>query len=139
MAELRECPSCGDFFNYTGIREVCAKCAMNEEKKYEEVYRFLRKRENRAATVERIVEETGVTESLLYKWVRRGRLQPAMFPNLGYPCDKCGKLTTKGKLCDSCTADIQNDLNQFEAVKEFRQSIVDQEKATYLSDRRPRR
>lgn len=135
MAELRDCPSCGEFFNYTGIREVCAKCAMSEEKLYEEVYRFLRKRENRSATVERIIEETGVAESLLYKWVRKGRLQPAMFPNLGYPCDKCGKLTNKGKLCASCTEDIQNDLNQFEAVKEFRESIVENDKVTYLSDR----
>ena len=110
MAELRDCPTCGDFFNYTGLREVCAKCAMNEEKMYEEVYRFLRRRENRAATIERIVEVTGVTETLLHQWVRKGRLQPALFPNLGYPCDNCGKLTTTGKLCDRCTADIKNDL-----------------------------
>lgn len=138
MGELRDCPSCGEFFNYTGVREVCAKCAMNEEKMYEEVYRFLRRRENRAATIERIVEVTGVTESLLYKWVRKGRLQPALFPNLGYPCDKCGKLTSKGKLCNSCTEDIQNDLNQFEAVKEFREAIEEKDKATYLSDRKQR-
>ena len=96
MAELKNCPTCGNFFNYTGIREVCANCARDEEKMYEEVYRFLRRRENRAATIERIVEVTGVTETLLHTWVRKGRLQPAQFPNLGYPCDNCGKLTTKG-------------------------------------------
>jgi len=111
---------------------------MNEEKMYEEVYRFLRRRENRAATVERIVEETGVTESLLYKWVRKGRLQPAMFPNLGYPCDKCGKLTNKGKLCADCTETIQKDLETFDAVKEFREAIEEKDRATYLSDRRRR-
>ena len=60
MGELKNCPSCNEFFNYTGIREVCNKCAVNEEKLYENVYRFLRKRENRAATIERIVEVTGV-------------------------------------------------------------------------------
>lgn len=138
MAELRDCPSCGEFFNYTGVREVCAKCAMNEEKMYEEVYRFLRRRENRAATIERIVEVTGVTESLLYKWVRKGRLQPALFPNLGYPCDNCGKLTNKGKLCADCTATIQDDLKKFDAVKEFREAIEEKDRATYLSDRKPR-
>lgn len=72
MGELKNCPTCGEFFNYTGLREVCNPCAMNEEKQYEIVYRFLRKRENRAATVERIVEATGVEESLLHKWVRKG-------------------------------------------------------------------
>lgn len=138
MAELRDCPTCGEFFNYTGVREVCAKCSLDEEKIYEVVYRFLRRRENRAATVEQIVEATGVTESLLYKWVRKGRLQTALFPNLGYPCDNCGGLTSKGKLCESCTNTIQNDLKTFEAVKEFREAIEEQDRATYLSDRKPR-
>lgn len=136
MAELRNCPSCGDFFNYTGVREVCGKCGMNEERVYEEVYRFLRKRENRAATIERIVEMTEATESMLHKWVRKGRLQPALFPNLGYPCDNCGKLTTKGKLCDTCTADLKQDLKTFEAATEFRQAVQQNDQATYLSERK---
>ncbi|WP_186669060.1 TIGR03826 family flagellar region protein [Sporosarcina sp. BP05] len=136
MAELRDCPKCGGFFNYTGLRDVCAKCAGNEEKIYEEVYRFLRRRENRAATIERIVEVTGVTETLLHQWVRKGRLQPALFPNLGYPCDNCGKLTITGKLCVNCTADLKNDIKTFEAVQEFREAVNANEKATYHTDRR---
>ncbi|MGG0644197.1 TIGR03826 family flagellar region protein [Sporosarcina gallistercoris] len=136
MADLRHCPSCGDFFNYTGVREVCGKCGMNEEQVYEEVYRFLRKRENRAATIERIVEMTEATESMLHKWVRKGRLQPAMFPNLGYPCDNCGKLTSKGKLCDTCTAEIKQELKVFEAATEFREAIQQKDQATYLSERK---
>lgn len=135
QAELRNCPTCGTFFNYTGIREVCGKCAMDEEKMYEKVYRFLRRRENRAANIERIVEETGVTETLLHKWVRRGRLQPALFPNLGYPCDGCGALTTKGKLCAACTENLESDLRKHDAVEEFRESVQQNDKATYHADR----
>ncbi|GKV64871.1 MULTISPECIES: TIGR03826 family flagellar region protein [unclassified Sporosarcina] len=131
MAELKNCPSCGGFFNYTGIREVCANCAVSEEKMYETVYRFLRKRENRAANIDRIVEATGVTESLLHKWVRKGRLQPALFPNLGYPCDKCGALTNSGKLCAKCTDEIKKDLNTIEAAQELRDAMAEQERATY--------
>ncbi len=63
MAEVRNCPKCNEFFNYTGVREVCHKCAQSEEELYQIVYRFLRKRENRAATVERIVEATGAEKS----------------------------------------------------------------------------
>lgn len=133
QAELRDCPTCGNFFNYTGVREVCVPCAQKEEKKYEEVYRFLRKRENRAATIERIVEATGVTETLLHRWVRNGRLQPALFPNLGYPCDKCGKLTTRGKLCVTCTDELQRDLNEFEAANEFREAISQSDEKTYYT------
>lgn len=135
QSEIRNCPSCGNFFNYTGIRDACVACAQKEEKIYEEVYRFLRKRENRAATVERIVEETGVEEELLYRWVRRGRLQPALFPNLGYPCDKCGSLTTKGNLCEDCKTELQNDLKKFEAAEEFREATSRQEEKTYFTKR----
>lgn len=135
MAELRNCPTCGGFFNYTGVREVCVPCAQKEEKKYEEVYRFLRKRENRAATIERIVEVTGVTESLLHEWVRKGRLQPALFPNLGYPCDKCGSLTTSGKLCGTCAAALQSDLKEFEAAQEFRDAVRESDAKAYYTNR----
>lgn len=136
MGELRDCPKCGDFFNYTGIREICPKCAMAEEKLYEEVYRFLRKRENRAATVDRIVEATGVEKELLYKWVKKNRLQQALFPNLGYPCDNCGRLTSKGKLCDDCANGLKSDLNKFEAGREFRRSLEENARSTYLVERK---
>ncbi|CAM5191128.1 Flagellar operon protein (TIGR03826 family) OS=Ureibacillus acetophenoni OX=614649 GN=SAMN05877842_101179 PE=4 SV=1 [Ureibacillus acetophenoni] len=136
MAEIRNCPSCGEFFNYTGIRDVCHKCVQNEENMYQIVYRFLRKRENRAATVERIVEATGVEHELLYKWVRKGRLHPAMFPNLGYPCDNCGRLTNKGKLCDNCTSEIKTELRTFEAAQEFREKIKNNDRATYLANKK---
>lgn len=136
MAEIRTCPSCGEFFNYTGLRDICHKCVKHEEDMYQNVYRFLRKRENRAATVERIVEATGVEEEVLYRWVRKGRLHPAVFPNLGYPCDNCGRITNKGKLCQQCTDDLKSDLRTFEAAKEFREEIKNREKATYLADRK---
>ena len=131
MAEIKDCPRCGAFFNYNGLREVCASCAQKEEKLYEDVYRFLRRRENRAATVEQISEQTGVTKDMLYDWVRRGRLQPALFPNLGYPCDRCGAITQSGKLCERCTGEIERDLNQMEAAEALRRSLNDDERATY--------
>lgn len=136
MAELRNCPMCDAFFNYTGLREVCHNCAQKEEDMYQVVYRFLRKRENRAANVDRIVEATGVDRDLLYKWVRKGRLHPATFPSLGYPCDNCGKLTKKGKLCEDCQDDLKSDLRTFEAAKEFRDDIARRERGTYLADRK---
>lgn len=136
MGEVRNCPKCNGFFNYNGIREICSKCAASEEEMYETVYRFLRKRENRAATIERIVEVTGVEDTLLYKWVRKGRLQPALFPNLGYPCDNCGRLTTSGKICVSCQQKLKGDLKHLKAAEEFREAVRQNEKGTYLTDRR---
>ena len=136
MAELRNCPICNEFFNYTGMREVCHKCAQKEEEMYQVVYRFLRKRENRAANVERIEEATGVDREFLYKWVRKGRLHPAVFPNLGYPCDNCGHLTHKGKLCSKCQDDLKSELRTFDAAKEFRDDIARRDRGTYLADKK---
>lgn len=136
MAELRNCPICNEFFNYTGLREVCHKCAQKEEEMYQVVYRFLRKRENRAANIERIEEATGVDREYLFKWVRKGRLHPAVFPNLGYPCDNCGHLTHKGKLCSNCQDDLKSDLRTFDAAKQFRDDISSRDRGTYLSGKK---
>ncbi|AOV08518.1 TIGR03826 family flagellar region protein [Sporosarcina ureilytica] len=139
MAELRNCPNCGNFFNYIGVREVCVLCAQEEEKEYEEVYRFLRKRENRAATIERIIEVTGVKESLLHKWARTGRLQPALYPNLGFPCDKCGSLTSSGKLCKTCVTELKSDLNEYEAAQKFRDAVRQSDAKGYYKNRQDNR
>lgn len=135
MAEVRNCPSCGELFNYIGLKDVCNKCAVSEDEMYEKVYRFLRKRENRAATVDRIEEVTGVSKSLLYKWVRKGRLQKALFPNLGYPCDNCGHLTNSGKLCSKCQEELKEDLRSFDATQDLRESVAKRERAVYYGNR----
>lgn len=136
MGELMTCPMCDAFFNYTGLREVCPNCAQKEEDMYQIVYRFLRKRENRAANIERIEEATGVDRGLLFKWVRKGKLHPTVFPNLGYPCDNCGHLTHSGKLCTRCQDSIKSDLRTFDAAKEFREAVNEKDRSTYYSDRK---
>lgn len=118
MGEISNCPRCGSLFMKTSFRDVCENCYKEEENLYEKVYKFLRKRENRAATISRVVEATGVDEELIYKWVRKGRLQPAVFPNMGYPCDNCGKIITKGKLCSDCADQLRHDLETFEKEQE---------------------
>ncbi|WP_339251381.1 TIGR03826 family flagellar region protein [Sporosarcina sp. FSL W8-0480] len=128
MAEVRNCPSCGGIFYYTGIRDVCPLCVMAEEEMYNKVYEFLRRRENRTASAEQIVKETGVSTKLLYKWVRKGHLHPSKFPNLGYPCDSCGLLITIGKICEKCTNSLKKDLDIVEAEED---TIVMNE--TYLA------
>ncbi|HLR09913.1 MAG TPA: TIGR03826 family flagellar region protein [Sporosarcina sp.] len=134
--EIKNCPSCGNFFNATGVNDVCYQCSQKEEKRFEEVSRYLRRRENRAATVEKIVKDTGVEQDLLYKWVRKGRLQPTLFPNIGAPCERCGELTTNGQLCKSCMKDIRSDLTKFEAAEEFKDALDRSEQRTYFSKRK---
>lgn len=59
-----------------------------------------------------------------------------MFPNLGYPCDNCGHLTTIGKLCTKCQDELKADLRTFEAAKEFRDSVEQRDRVTYHAERK---
>ncbi|MDE3840156.1 hypothetical protein C0966_12450 [Bacillus methanolicus] len=128
MGELANCPKCGEIFVKTQFRDICQKCWKEEEKAFEIVYQFIRKRENRAATIQQVVEATGVEEELIFKFIRTGRLILTQFPNLGYPCDKCGKIIREGKLCETCTEELRKELQQHEAEEERKREIEKREK-----------
>jgi flagellar operon protein (TIGR03826 family) len=131
--ELLNCPTCNAIFVKNKFRDVCEKCFREEEKAYETVYQFLRKRENRAATMSQVVEATGVEEDLLYKFIRKGRLKLTQFPNLGYPCDRCGKLIREGRVCETCANDIKNELEIFESNKMRQLELNQKHMRTYYS------
>jgi flagellar operon protein (TIGR03826 family) len=133
MSELLNCPRCNGLFIKSQFRDTCEKCYKEEEKKYEEVYQFLRKRENRAASIERVVEVTGVEEKFIHKWVRKGRLQTAHFPNMGYPCDKCGRIIPKGKLCGLCADELTQDLQRLSSEESFKDQKSRAHQSAYYS------
>ncbi|WNS81289.1 hypothetical protein RRU94_10810 [Domibacillus sp. DTU_2020_1001157_1_SI_ALB_TIR_016] len=135
MNEIVNCPRCGALYAKNAFRDVCPACSRSEEELYQAAYTFLRKRENRAATMERIVEVTGATEEMIYKWVKKGRLQAAQFPNLGYPCDRCGAIIQRGKLCNKCVDEIESDLKQHDREQQFASERQDDRQKTYLGKR----
>ncbi|WP_423408252.1 TIGR03826 family flagellar region protein [Heyndrickxia sp. MSNUG] len=130
--DLSNCPECGEIYIKSKFREVCEKCWREEEAAYDTVYKFMRKRENRAATMLQVVESTGVSEVLILKFIKNGKLQITQFPNLGYPCDKCGKIIRTGKLCEGCASEILEDLKNHEREEEFKQKM-NSHKATYFT------
>jgi len=130
--DLSNCPECGEIYIKSKFRDVCEKCWKAEEAAYDTVYKFMRKRENRAATMLQVVEATGVSEALILKFIKNGKLQITQFPNLGYPCDKCGKIIRTGKLCEGCASEILDDLKNHEREQEFKQKMSSH-KATYFT------
>ncbi|HZG59670.1 MAG TPA: TIGR03826 family flagellar region protein [Anoxybacillus sp.] len=120
--KLENCPNCGRLFVRNQFRDICENCYREEEKEFEKVYNFLRKRENRLATIAQIVEATGVKESLLMKFIKTGRLKIAQFPNLGYPCDRCGALIREGKLCVNCSTDLNKQLEMLQKEEEMKKN-----------------
>jgi flagellar operon protein (TIGR03826 family) len=109
MAELTNCKSCGKLFVQNTLA-VCPSCRQEIEKKFETVWKYIRKRENREATVYQIQEETGVEEKLIFQWIQEGRLQVKDFKNLFVPCELCGAPAQSGKVCESCKTNLTRDL-----------------------------
>ncbi|MEH7381347.1 TIGR03826 family flagellar region protein [Bacillus sp. JJ1533] len=134
MAELMNCPNCGAVFVKTNLRDVCEKCYKDEQIAFETVYKFIRKRENRTATIFEASEGTGVDEELIIKFIRTGKLKLAQFPNLGYPCQKCRTIIREGILCDDCSKELRGELSTFEQEEERKKEIREREKRTYFVD-----
>lgn len=110
LGNLDNCPNCGQLF-VKGLRSVCNNCYKEVEKQFETVYRFLRNKENRKSTIYEVSDNTGVTVSQIREFIREGRLRLAEFPNMGYPCERCGtNLITTGQLCDECKKFIDNEI-----------------------------
>lgn len=105
LAELANCSRCNNVF-VKNVRDICRDCFMEEEAAFETVYKFLRQRKNREATLIEIVEATGVEEELIIKFMREKRLRASEFPKLAYPCERCGKSIVTGKMCQKCADNI---------------------------------
>ncbi|WP_411335127.1 TIGR03826 family flagellar region protein [Metabacillus indicus] len=132
MVELSNCPECYSLFVRTSFKTVCDTCHKKEERHYEAVYSFLKQSRNRTATLVTTAEETGVSEDLILKFIRQGKIQLANFPNLGYPCQKCGTLIRENKLCLTCSKDLKTQLFDLEREEERRQKVTE-EKATFYT------
>lgn len=114
MGELSNCPRCDTLFMKSAFQPICRECKKEEDSQFHIVREFIRKKENRTATLAEVTENTGVPEKRITQFVREGRLLVSQMPNFGYPCDQCGKAIQKGKICEACQKNLQNDLKQVE-------------------------
>ena len=135
MVELANCSRCGRVFVKT-VRDICPDCYRDEEEAFQKVYRFIRDQKNREATVLEIVEATGVDEELIMKFVKERRLTPKEFPNLKYPCERCGKGITEGKICLDCRKELTRELEvleEEERIKREREERAREREKVYFT------
>ncbi|MBB5173765.1 TIGR03826 family flagellar region protein [Texcoconibacillus texcoconensis] len=116
MGELANCPRCGEVF-VKALRSVCSNCYQEVEEMFRTVFNYIRKRENRTATMRQVVEGTGVSEDQIIRFIKEGRLKLSQFPNLTYPCESCGSEIREGRICESCRTGIKSDLKHEEDLK----------------------
>ena len=102
MASLKNCPSCGKLYLETG-RKVCPACVEAEEEMENVVRNFVR--DHKKATIHEIVQGTGVKERIVIRMIKAGRFIETSI-KIEYPCEKCGHMITRGKLCEKCSNDL---------------------------------
>ncbi len=131
MADILNCPRCNKIF-VKNLRDVCTDCYREEENDYQTVHQFVRKRDNRMASIIEVEQETGVDKTLIYKFIRQGRIHLASFPNLAYPCESCGKMIREGRICGECKGNITSGVERADREKEFqnRKRQVENSKVT---------
>ncbi|MFC0187349.1 TIGR03826 family flagellar region protein [Fictibacillus aquaticus] len=115
--ELTNCSECGKLY-VQYVRDTCDACYVNEEKQYEAVYKFIRRSENRLATLMETHIKTGVPEKTIIKFIHQGRIRVKDFPNFAYPCDGCGAPMTDGRLCQVCKDSIKKDLDLEDLIRQ---------------------
>ncbi|WLR41492.1 hypothetical protein LC087_11380 [Bacillus carboniphilus] len=132
MEELSNCPNCNRLFIQTQFQPICLHCKKNEDEKFQQVHTFLKTKKNRMATMQDVIEQTGIEEELILKFIRQRRLQLSHFPNICYSCEKCGEPIRKGKICLDCANEIKKGLEQ--SVIEKEEPIHSNNKTYYSVD-----
>jgi flagellar operon protein (TIGR03826 family) len=110
MNNILNCPHCGKLF-VKRIRKCCDTCFYEEEQQYDKVYRYIRKSENRNATIVDVSEATTVSENKIIYFIHQGRIRVKGYPNFTYPCDGCQNPINEGRICAPCKNKLKSELS----------------------------
>jgi flagellar operon protein (TIGR03826 family) len=106
----KNCSRCGKAYNWIpGNRELCTACIKLEEDNFKKVFDFLTS--NPAATAQKISQGTGVELKDIYRFVRENRLRLVKTDAL-LRCESCGVPISKGKLCDKCMKNLEDEIKK---------------------------
>lgn len=103
-----------------------------EEEIFSELIHFLLRKNNRLLSNKEVIELTGISNELIFKWVKTGKLKASLFPNLGTPCERCGSLTNHSRICRKCSDGLLGTIESEEKDKLWFEKLQkNQRKNTY--------
>lgn len=108
MPEIRNCKRCRKIFTYITGPQLCEVCRKQEEEEYEKVRKFLR--EYPGATIQEVSQATEVSQQLIYKFLKEGRLEVATDSPIALLCENCGVRITSGRFCVNCSKRLANEM-----------------------------
>ena len=105
-AKLKNCQICGKVFMSTGGK-LCPACLDKQADDEMLVIEYVR--DHPKCKVHEIIEATGVNEHIIRRLIEEGRfIQEGV--EYSYPCKKCGTQIVRGKFCEKCMSEMQEQL-----------------------------
>ncbi|MEA5058890.1 MAG: MerR family transcriptional regulator [Clostridia bacterium] len=101
--QLMKCKWCGRPFQSIGVG-FCPKCLQELDDQYKPVRDYLY--DNPNATIDEVVEATGVSQRVILYYLRDGRLQMVNSSGL-LRCEQCGAPINSGRFCEKCTNKVE--------------------------------
>ncbi len=95
------CPVCGKLYAKSPAG-MCPECFAKQEEDERIVAEYIR--DHRRCSVQEVHVATGVSEKVIYHMIKSGRVTECK--DIEYPCEKCGRLISAGRLCKSCMQDF---------------------------------
>lgn len=108
MSEIRNCKRCKRIFTYVTGPQLCEVCKKKDEEDYEKVRKFLR--DYPGATIQEVAQATEVSQQLIYRFLRDGRLEVASDSPIALLCENCGVRITSGRFCVDCSKKLANEM-----------------------------
>lgn len=104
----KNCPVCGKLY-IKDERGMCPSCYKEQTSRKDEVMQYLK--DYPESTLEAVSEITGVHPSIIRRMAREGMFDD-MEVRLSYPCPRCKKMISAGKVCDECRAFFEKSVHK---------------------------
>jgi ribosomal protein L32 len=111
--------------------DICPDCQREIEEDFEKVKNYLKEHPN--AKIMKIIDDTGVSESRLNRFIRAGRL------SIKPICESCGKPIESGRLCAECKMKLLSEIKSSIGLEEKGKEEEDAFLLAYLRKKRERK
>lgn len=108
------CTVCGKNFEADNIKLLCYECRLVDRHLFGIIRNFLY--DNPGASVNEVVQHTGVNSSIVLRYLREGRLETVGHVKL-LNCENCGKPIAYGTHCQECQQKLNHSFQTVANVK----------------------
>ncbi len=108
MPEVKNCRRCKKIFMYAMGPQICEACKKLEDEEFEKVRLFVR--EYPGATIQEVASATEVPTTLIYRFLKEGKLEVTESSPITLQCENCGSRIKSGRFCIDCSKRLAKDM-----------------------------